>query len=142
MSGVPPPPQQAFPTPSPFSFSAASTGRSLRPSISHLNILLRFLGLLFSFACALSLAAPRKKYNKTHQISSFTDCEELLYCFSVAISAFSYSTFQLFKGVWDMAQRGFLVSGLISDYITFILDQVACDSWSVTFWFHHLQCPY
>ncbi|GLU05769.1 hypothetical protein SLE2022_228500 [Rubroshorea leprosula] len=115
--------QHPFPTPSPFSFSVASTRSRWRPSI-HLSILcLSFLGLLFSFVSALSLAAasPGKKGKNS---SSFTKYPELLYCFIVALLAFSYSAFQLFKGICDIAHRGMLISDKVSDYLSFILDQV------------------
>ncbi|GKU95309.1 hypothetical protein SLEP1_g8684 [Rubroshorea leprosula] len=117
--------QHPFPTPSPFSFSVASTRSrwNTRPSI-HLSILcLSFLGLLFSFVSALSLAAasPGKKGENS---SSFTKYPELLYCFIVALLAFSYSAFQLFKGICDIAHRGMLISDKVSDYLSFILDQV------------------
>ncbi|GLT40480.1 hypothetical protein SLA2020_146160 [Shorea laevis] len=119
--------QHPFPTPSPFSFSVTSTRSrwSPRPSI-HLSILcLSFLGLLFSFVSALSLAAasPGKK-GKNSSSSSFTKYPELLYCFIVALLAFSYSAFQLFKGICDIAHRGMLISDKVSDYLGFILDQV------------------
>ncbi|KAJ0105991.1 hypothetical protein Patl1_18710 [Pistacia atlantica] len=112
---------QPFPTPSPFSFSVASTGWSSRPSIHYTNLGLRFSVLLFSFVSAISLAIPSKKKN---QPSSFTAYPELMYCFTVHILAFLYTSFQLFKGICDIAHRGFLISDMISDYMSFILDQL------------------
>ncbi|KAE8683834.1 CASP-like protein [Hibiscus syriacus] len=109
--------QQPFPTPSPFSFSVASTGWSSRSSIHHHStLLLRFSVLLFSFISALILAAPSTK--KKHQPSpSFTEYPELIYYFIVASIAFLYTAFQLFKGVCDIAHRGILISDMASDYL-------------------------
>ncbi|XP_039022747.1 CASP-like protein 4A4 isoform X2 [Hibiscus syriacus] len=89
--------QQPFPTPSPFSFSVASTGWSSRSSIHHHStLLLRFSVLLFSFISALILAAPSTK--KKHQPSpSFTEYPELI---------------------------GILISDMASDYVSFVLDQL------------------
>ncbi|CAK9170459.1 unnamed protein product [Ilex paraguariensis] len=58
------PAQPSLPTPSPFSFSVASTRWSSRPSIHLSNLLLRSLTLLFSFVSALSLAAPSPNKNE------------------------------------------------------------------------------
>lgn len=117
--------QHQFPSPSPFSFSVASTRPprlSSRFSVRGLSLSLRFLGLLFSFASALSLAAPTPG-KKSQNSSSFAKYSELLYCFIVAILAFCYSAFQLFKGICDIAHRGILISDMVSDYLSFILDQ-------------------
>ncbi|KAL9433603.1 hypothetical protein AB3S75_028434 [Citrus x aurantiifolia] len=116
-------PQQTFPTPSPFSFSVASTRWSSRPSIHFFNLFLRFLALVFCFVSALSLAAPSPK-KKGQQPSSFTGYPELVYSFTVDILAFAYSSFQLFKGICDIAHRGIIIPDKISDYISFILDQL------------------
>ncbi|XVF13181.1 hypothetical protein REPUB_Repub08aG0186000 [Reevesia pubescens] len=115
--------QQPFPTPSPFSFSGTSTRWTSRPSIHHSNLFLRFLVLLFSFISALTLASPSTK--KKHQRSpSFTEYPELIYCLIVAILAFLYAAFQLFKGICDIAYRGILISDMTSDYLSFALDQL------------------
>lgn len=115
--------QPPFPTPSPFSFSGTSTRWSSRPSVHHSNLGLRFLVLIFSFISALTLAAPST--NKKHQPSlTFTEYPELIYCFIVAILAFLYSAFQLFKGICDIAHKGILISDMTSDYLSFVLDQV------------------
>ncbi|KAB5573559.1 hypothetical protein DKX38_000753 [Salix brachista] len=116
--------QPPFPTPSPFSFSVASTRLSTRPPIYHSNLILRFLALVFSFISALSLAASSSKKNSPRS-SSFADHSELLYCFVTSVLVFVYSAFQLFKGIYDVAQRGILISDKFSDYMSFILDQVA-----------------
>ncbi|KDP25482.1 hypothetical protein JCGZ_20638 [Jatropha curcas] len=115
--------QRPFPTPSPFSFSIASTRWSSRPSIHLSGLVLRFLALLFSFVSALSLAFPPSKKN-----GQFADYPELKYCFVVYVLVFIYSAFQLFKGVCDITHTGFLISDMISDYLSFILDQVAASS--------------
>lgn len=67
--------RQPFPTPSPFSFSVASTGWSSRPSIHYTNLGLRFLVLLFSFVSAITLATSSKTKN---QPPSFTAYPELM----------------------------------------------------------------
>ncbi|KAH7549464.1 hypothetical protein ACOSP7_025730 [Xanthoceras sorbifolium] len=110
-------------TPSPFSFSVASTRWSFRPPIHLANIFLRFFALVFSFVSALSLAdlSPNKKSQPS---ISFTDYPEFMYCFIVSILTFIYSSFQLFKGICDTAHRGILISDMISDYSSFILDQL------------------
>lgn len=51
-------------------------------------------------------------------------CPWCRYCFIVTILAFVYSAFQLFKGICDIAHKGILISDIISDYTSFILDQV------------------
>ncbi|KAF9689328.1 hypothetical protein SADUNF_Sadunf01G0080900 [Salix dunnii] len=111
-----------FPTPSPFSFPVASTGLNSTPPIYHSNLILRFLALVFSFISALSLAASSSKKNSPRP-SSFADYSELLYCFVTSVLVFVYSAFQLFKGIYDVAQRGILISDKLSDYMSFILDQ-------------------
>ncbi|XP_015896230.3 CASP-like protein 4A4 isoform X2 [Ziziphus jujuba] len=116
--------QTPFPTPSPFSISVASSGWNSRPTISYWDLFLRFVGLLFSFSSALSLviiSSPKKKHEGP---SSFAESPQLLYCFIVTILAFAYSAFQLFKGIFDIAHKGILMSDLISDYTSFILDQL------------------
>ncbi|KAF5729956.1 CASP-like protein [Tripterygium wilfordii] len=115
--------QQQLPTPSPFSLSAVSTTWSSRPSIHFSSLFLRFLALVFSFVSATSMGAPPLK-KKSQQPSSFTQFSELMYCFIVSILAFIYSAFQLFKGVCDIAHRGIFISDMISDYMSFILDQL------------------
>lgn len=69
--------QRPFPTPSPFTFSVASTRWSSRPSIHYSNLVLRFLALIFSFVSALSLAASSPK-KKGQLPSSFTGYSELM----------------------------------------------------------------
>ncbi|XP_016450203.1 CASP-like protein 4A4 [Nicotiana tabacum] len=115
--------QPPLPTPSPYSFSVASTRLSSRPSIHTYDLTLRSLSLLFSFISALSLAAPEGTKRKT--ISRFYDHPELTYCFTVTILLFIYSAFQLFKRVCDIAYRGVLISDMTSDYLSFIFDQLA-----------------
>ncbi|KAJ6341786.1 hypothetical protein OIU78_009856 [Salix suchowensis] len=104
--------------------AVASTRLSTRPPIYHSNLILRFLALVFSFISALSLAASSSKKNSPRP-SSFADHSELLYCFVTSVLVFVYSAFQLFKGIYDVAQRGILISDKFSDYMSFILDQVA-----------------
>ncbi|OIT37135.1 PREDICTED: CASP-like protein 4A4 isoform X2 [Nicotiana attenuata] len=115
--------QPPLPTPSPYSFSVASTRLSSRPSIHTYDLTLRSLALLFSFISALSLAA--QEGTKKKQISSFYDHPELTYCFTVSILVFIYSAFQLFKRVCDIAYRGVLILDMTSDYLSFIFDQLA-----------------
>ncbi|KAK8658129.1 hypothetical protein V6N13_036341 [Hibiscus sabdariffa] len=116
--------QQPFPTPSPFSFSVASTRWSSRSSVHHSNLLLRFLVLIFSFISALTLVAPASTKKKHQPSPSFTEYPELIYCFIVASTAFLYTASQLFKGICDIAHRGILISEMASDYLSFVLDQL------------------
>lgn len=46
------------------------------------------------------------------------------YCFGVAVTGLVYTSLQTFKGVCDITHRGILISEPLSDYISFILDQV------------------
>ncbi|KAF3448511.1 hypothetical protein FNV43_RR09224 [Rhamnella rubrinervis] len=120
-----------FPTPSPFSISIVSStaGWTSAPStFSFWGLLLRFLALVFSFVSALSLVLISSPKDKSKATSSFSDYPQLLYCFIVTILAFVYSAFQLFKGICDIAHRGILISDMISDYTSFILDQVLTTS--------------
>ncbi|XP_059276119.1 CASP-like protein 4A4 isoform X1 [Lycium ferocissimum] len=117
--------QPPLPTPSPYSFSVASTRLRSRPSIYAYDLTLRSLALLFSFISALSLAAPSPSRTKRGAISRFYDNPQLTYCFTVSLLAFIYSAFQLFKRVCDIAYRGVLISDMTSDYLSFILDQLA-----------------
>ncbi|PKI65319.1 hypothetical protein CRG98_014283 [Punica granatum] len=106
---------QQLPTPSPFSFSVASTRWSSRPPIHLSGLYLRFLALVLSFVSALSLANPPK--SKGQGGSSFDKCPELMYCFVVSIVAFVYSAFQLFKGVCDISYRGIVISDKMVAYL-------------------------
>ncbi|KAK9984430.1 hypothetical protein SO802_033955 [Lithocarpus litseifolius] len=115
--------QQPFPTPSPFTFSTASARSNTRPSIHLCSLILRFLALIFSFVCAFSLATSTPK-KQGRAPSSFNEYPELMYCFIVTIFTFIYSAFQLFKRVCDITYRGILIPDKISDYISFILDQL------------------
>ncbi|MBA0854203.1 hypothetical protein Goshw_027461, partial [Gossypium schwendimanii] len=117
--------QHPFPTPSPFSFSGATTRRTYTPSIHHLNLFLRFLQLLFSFISALTLATPPANNNGGQLSPSFTEYPELTYGFIVAILAFLYAAFQLFKGISDIAHGGILISDKTSDYFSFVFDQAS-----------------
>uniref|UniRef100_A0A803R3G6 CASP-like protein n=2 Tax=Cannabis sativa TaxID=3483 RepID=A0A803R3G6_CANSA len=115
-----------FQTPSPFSISVASTGWSSRPTINHFSLFLRFLAFLFSFVSALSLVihAPKKKIKGSSSPSSFGEYSELLYCFTITMVAFAYSVFQLFKGILEIADKGIIMSDMVSDYTSFIVDQL------------------
>ncbi|PHU28257.1 hypothetical protein BC332_00350 [Capsicum chinense] len=115
--------QPPLPTPSPYSFSVASTRLRSRPSLYTYDITLRSLALLFSFISALSLAVPSPTRTK-RGISRLRDNPQLMYCFTVSILAFIYSAFQLFKRVCDIAYGGVLISDRTSDYLSFILDQI------------------
>ncbi|XP_048140960.1 CASP-like protein 4A4 [Rhodamnia argentea] len=113
---------QQLPTPSPFSFSVASTRWTVVPPIQLSILFLRFLALLLSFVSALALTTPLKKIGQSP--SSCGQLPELMYCFIVTVVAFVYSAFQLFKGVCDISYRGILISDRFSDYLSFILDQL------------------
>lgn len=116
--------QPPLPTPSPYSFSVASTRLRSRPSVYAYDLTLRSLALLFSFITALSLAAPSPTRTRPGAISRFYDSPQLTYCFTVSMLTFTYSAFQLFKRVCDIAYRGVLISDRTSDYFSFILDQL------------------
>ncbi|RVW16411.1 CASP-like protein 4A4 [Vitis vinifera] len=117
---TPSPSTQLFPTPSPFSFSVATTGWSSRPSLYFSHCFLRSLALLFSFVSALSLTVTAPSSGR----AGFTKYPELTYCLVVTILALTYSAFQLCKGICDITHKGFLISDRVSDYSSFILDQL------------------
>ncbi|EYU29727.1 hypothetical protein ABFS82_01G078000 [Erythranthe guttata] len=110
------------PTPSPLSFSVTSS----QPPFLTANLFLRFLTLVLSAATLLSLAAtsPTNSTLKKHS-TTFWDYSQLVYCFTANILVFVYTLFQLFKGICDIAHRGIFISDKASDYISFILDQLA-----------------
>ncbi|RZC72950.1 hypothetical protein C5167_048435 [Papaver somniferum] len=120
------PSQEPLPTPSPFTFSVAgSTTLSLssQPAFRYANLFLRFGGFLFSFISAICLVFPSPQY-RNYEPSTFLNTAELTYCFIVSILASIYSAYQLFKGVCDIAYRARFISDKMSDYSSFILDQL------------------
>nr|XP_043618815.1 CASP-like protein 4A4 [Erigeron canadensis] len=120
-------PAMGVPTPSPFSFSVTSTrwSTSSRPSIHHTSLFLRAVVLVFSFGSSLALATTMSN-NHPHQYNqSFQNYPEFVYNFVITTLVFVYSAYQLFKGVSDIAFRGIFISDKTSDYINFILDQLA-----------------
>ncbi|XP_065858211.1 CASP-like protein 4A4 [Euphorbia lathyris] len=120
--------QSPYPTPSPFSFSVTSSRWSSRPPIDRTTLVLRSFAFLLSFLSAVLLASSassnKNHHHQDHLPYNFTRCTKLMYCFVVYILVFVYSAFQLFKGVCDIAHRGILISDHVSDYSTFILDQL------------------
>ncbi|XP_024994703.1 CASP-like protein 4A4 [Cynara cardunculus var. scolymus] len=127
-------PAMVVPTPSPFSFSVASTRwSSSRPSIRMSGLFCRAMVLVFSFASSLALAATMSnnnhhedKPNDGHEDErSFQEYPEFVYSFVVTTLVFVYSAYQLFKGVTDIAYRGIFISDRTSDYVSFVLDQLA-----------------
>ncbi|XP_074346187.1 CASP-like protein 4A4 [Apium graveolens] len=112
------------PTPSPFSYSVASTRLSSRPSFHLSNLFLRSLSLVLSSVSAF-LVAGTSNTKDDDQKSSFNESPELLYCFTTTLLVFIYSAYQLFKGVSDITYRGVLISDIFSDYSSFPLDQMA-----------------
>ncbi|KAL2544075.1 CASP-like protein 4A4 [Forsythia ovata] len=114
-----------LPTPSQFSFSVASTRWSSRPPFQAANLFLRSLTLVFSFGSALSLAAPSPAKTMFRKSPSFYNNTNLLYCFIVNILTFLYAAYQLFKGICDIAHKGVFISDAVSDYTSFIFDQLA-----------------
>ncbi|XP_073141703.1 CASP-like protein 4A4 [Henckelia pumila] len=119
-------PQPQLPTPSPYSFSVASIRWSSRPPIQVVNLVLRFLALVLAFGSALSLVAISPRNSKLkNQSFRFCSHPELLYCFSVNVLSFLYAAYQLFKCICDIAHRGIFISDMVSDYISFIFDQLA-----------------
>ncbi|KAK1353326.1 hypothetical protein POM88_052461 [Heracleum sosnowskyi] len=113
------------PTPSPFSYSVASTRLSSRPSIHLSNLFLRSLSLVLSSVSAFLVAGTSNTKSNNNQKSSFYESPELLYCFIATMLVFVYSAYQLFKGVSDITYRGVLISDIVSDYSSFPLDQLA-----------------
>ncbi|XP_042021793.1 CASP-like protein 4A4 isoform X2 [Salvia splendens] len=120
------PAQPPLPTPSPFSFSVASTRWSSRPPVQTASLLLRFLALLFSFGSAFSLVALPSTNSKLKKYPG------LLYCFTANILSVIYAAYQIFKNICDIAHRGICISDKASDYISFFFDQDMC-------LFQHLQ---
>ncbi|KAJ4876302.1 CASP-like protein 4A4 [Raphanus sativus] len=138
----------SVPTPSSLAYSVtppASRFSSRRPSVHVTGLVLRFISLVLCFVSALSLAVNVHRPSQRHRSqssSSFASYPELLYCFGVAVTGLVYTSLQTFKGVCDITHRGVLISESISDYISFILDQVICyllvSSSSVTIaWIQH-----
>ncbi|XP_047965904.1 CASP-like protein 4A4 [Salvia hispanica] len=113
------PAQPPLPTPSPFSFSVASTRWSSRPPVQTASLLLRFLALLFSFGSAFALVALPSTNSKLKKYP------ELLYCFTANILSVIYAACQIFKNICDIAHRGICISDKASDYISFFFDQLA-----------------
>ncbi|XP_043717290.1 CASP-like protein 4A4 [Telopea speciosissima] len=121
------PAQLQYPTPSPFTYSIGSTTTwSSTPTLHRYNLFIRSLGLLFSFVSAISLASPSPNKIKGEAAFSFGHYPELRYSFGVTILASGYSASQLFKGVCDIVHKGLLISDLVSDYLSFILDNLLC----------------
>ncbi|CAM8876880.1 unnamed protein product [Rhodiola kirilowii] len=117
------PAQLRFPTPSPFSVTSPLRSSS-RHFVHAASLSNRAMAVILSFISALSLARPPKQRNSSQLSTSFIDHPELVYCFVVAILAFGYSALQLIRGIYDIAHRGFFVTEKVSDYTTFILDQL------------------
>ncbi|KAL9286457.1 CASP-like protein 4A4 [Arabidopsis thaliana] len=119
-------------TPSLFAYSvtpSASRFSSRRASVHVIGLVLRFITMVLCFISALSLAVNVQRPSKRHltqNSSSFASYPELLYCFGVAVIGFVYTSLQTFKGVCDITHRGVLISEPLSDYISFIFDQVIC----------------
>ncbi|GJY80850.1 retrotransposon protein, putative, ty1-copia subclass [Tanacetum coccineum] len=130
-------PAMGVPTPSPFSFSVASTRwSSSRPSIHYISLFLRLMTLVFSFGSSLALATTMSNTNKRpnnttmcnkghNYQQSFQYYPEFVYSIVITSLAFIYSAYQLFKGVSDIAFKAILISDKTSDYTSFILDQLA-----------------
>ncbi|XP_042510241.1 CASP-like protein 4A4 isoform X1 [Macadamia integrifolia] len=120
------PAQPQYPTPSSFTInSIGSTTWSSKPTLHLCNLFIRSLAFLFSFISAISLVAPSPNKKKDEATFSFGLHPELWYSFGVTILASIYTAFQLFKGVFDIVHRGLLISDLVSDYLSFILDHVS-----------------
>ncbi|KAL1214807.1 CASP-like protein 4A4 [Cardamine amara subsp. amara] len=141
----------SVPTPSPFAYSVTPSGSrfsSRRPSVHVTGLVLRFITLVLCFVSALSLAVnvqrrPSRRH-LTNNSSSFASYPELLYCFGVAVIGFMYTSLQTFKGVCDITHRGVLISEFLSDYVSFIFDQVICyllvsSSSAAIAWIQHIN---
>ncbi|XP_010434601.1 PREDICTED: CASP-like protein 4A4 [Camelina sativa] len=122
----------SVPTPSSFAYSATpsiSRFSSRRASVHISGLVLRFITLVLCFVSALSLAVNVRRPSRRHltqNSSNFASYPELLYCFGVSVTGFAYTCLQTFKGVCDITHRGVLISEPLSDYISFIFDQVIC----------------
>lgn len=55
------------------------------------------------------------------------------YFFTANILTVIYAAFQLFKSICDIAHRGIFISDMVSDYISFIFDQVTVVSMRTAF---------
>ncbi|KAJ4955960.1 hypothetical protein NE237_012743 [Protea cynaroides] len=122
------PAQSQYPTPStPFSsYSISSTTWSPRPTLHLCNLIFRSLAFLFSSVSVISLAATSPHKKKGEAMFGFSHYPELRYCFGVTILASVYPFFQLFKGLFDIVHKGLLISDLVSDYLSFVLDHLLC----------------
>ncbi|KAI4372227.1 hypothetical protein MLD38_010483 [Melastoma candidum] len=87
-----------------------------------LSLSLRFSALVLGFVSAVTLTTRSGK--RDGSLSSFTDSSELVYCLIVSIVTFVYSALQLFKGVCDISYGTILIPDRISDYLSFVLDQM------------------
>ncbi|XP_076938386.1 CASP-like protein 4A4 [Bidens hawaiensis] len=114
-------PAMGIPTPSPYSFSVASTRwSSSRPYIHTLRLVLRAMVMFFSFGSSLTLAITMSNHKQ-----GFQDIPGFVYSFIITCWAFIYSAYQVFKGILNIAFRDCLMSDKTSDYTNFILDQLA-----------------
>ncbi|KAK1420745.1 hypothetical protein QVD17_22588 [Tagetes erecta] len=120
-------PATGIPTPSPFSFSVASTRWSSSRPYNHIfSLVFRAMVMVFSFGSSLALAVTMSNNSQQEDHKKgFQDYPEFLYSFAITTLAFIYSAYQLFKGIFDIAFRGVFISDKISDYTSFILDQLA-----------------
>ncbi|KAI7744817.1 hypothetical protein M8C21_020957 [Ambrosia artemisiifolia] len=120
-------PAMGIPTPSPFSFSVASTRWSSSRPYNHVfGLVLRALMMAFSFGSSLALAVTMSNNSQLDSNKQgFQHHPELVYSFIITSLAFIYSTYQLFKGIWDIAFNEALITDKTSDYTNFILDQLA-----------------
>ncbi|KAI4367909.1 hypothetical protein MLD38_016535 [Melastoma candidum] len=111
-----------LPTPSPYSFSVTSSGQGSRLQTERWSLLLRFSALVLCFVSAVTLTTRSGK--RAGSLSSFTGSPELVYCLIASIVTFVYSVLQLFKGVCDISYGAVLIPDRISDYLSFVLDQM------------------
>ncbi|KAK9055469.1 hypothetical protein SSX86_026552 [Deinandra increscens subsp. villosa] len=128
-------PAMGIPTPSPFSFSVASTRWSSSRPYNHIfSLVLRAMVMFFSFGSSLALAVTMSNNTQREEDHirgeddhkrGFQDYPEFVYSFMITALVFIYSAYQLFKGISDIAFRGNLISDKTSDYTSFILDQLA-----------------
>ncbi|MFS7934285.1 putative casparian strip membrane protein [Helianthus anomalus] len=119
-------PAMGIPTPSPFSFSVASTRWSSSRPYNHVfGLVLRAMMMAFSFGSSLALAVTMSNNNQEdHDKQGFQHHPELVYSLIITTAVFVYSVYQLFKGIFDIADKGIVISDKTSDYTSFILDQV------------------
>ncbi|XP_068638453.1 CASP-like protein 4A4 [Aristolochia californica] len=116
--------QRSFPTPSPLANSLTSTVWSSQPVLNISTVVLRIVAFVLSVIAAVSLTAPLPDNKNDGHGYGFSKFSEFRYAVCATLLSSLYSAFQLFKSICDVALRGHVVSDMVYDYVTFILDQL------------------